>query len=405
MAKHSRRESLFHVRGHLAERYAHALHHIRNLDCPLEEFDIDRLGWSPQLAALLGSDYLGNNALRYAIILSIDQATAPTLYQRFSYETPLIEKVYRDARPTLLNLIEHEPVVIEFDNGLTFCRNAVDVLGIRSVKVRVETPTQTLTKSSKLLELAQGLGEQAHLLNERYIDQMLDLVKDVGDPRRLPIPPRIQRKIGSLWAEIDGVVYVFRPSAGKKQDTVVVATRPDILKELPVIGLEIGDPLVVGMLHEIGVLRYSPESGLLKKRLNDLILDTLLNINEPNIATSSSARRRQLERSTTAQTALPNVYWELNALQQKLAAGGSFDPRRLTVEARWALSAPNRSIMIASSLLARFICYDYWLQTHRQWRHLQAEWDRYSPAKQHYLTRTFPQLVVGLAPPSPSATH
>ncbi|NOK63849.1 MAG: hypothetical protein GFH27_549357n16 [Chloroflexi bacterium AL-W] len=405
MTRHPRNESLLRVRGHLTERYAQALHHIRNLDCPLDEFDIDRLGWSPQLAALLGNDYLGNNALRYAIILSTDQATVPVLYQRFSYEAPLIEKVYRDARPTLLNLIEHESVVVEFDNGLTFCHNAVDVLGIQSVKVRIETPSQILTKSSELLELAGGLNEQARLLNEHYIDKMLALAQDIGDPRRRPIPPRLQRTIGSLWAEVDGAVYVFRPHTGQKQDPIVVATRPDILHDLPVVALEIGDPLVVGALHNGGFLRYSPESALLKRRLNNLILDTLLTANEPGIAATATAQRRQLERSSKAQAMLPKVYWELNTLQQHLAAGGSFDPSRLSVEAKWALSAPNRSITVASNLLARFVRYDYVLQTHRQWRHLQAEWDRYSPAKQHYLTQSFPQLVVGLATIVTPTTH
>ena len=49
---------LFPVKGLLAERYALTLKHIAKLDCPLQEFSIDRLGWSPQLAAKLGDDYL-----------------------------------------------------------------------------------------------------------------------------------------------------------------------------------------------------------------------------------------------------------------------------------------------------------------------------------------------------------
>src|SRR5918911_1215385 len=109
---------LFPVKGHLTERYALALKHARGLPCPLAEFNVDRMGWSPQLAAALGDDYLSGEALRYAIILSPDQATAAPLRRRFSYEAALIEKVYLEARATLLNLIEYEPVVVELDNGL-----------------------------------------------------------------------------------------------------------------------------------------------------------------------------------------------------------------------------------------------------------------------------------------------
>src|SRR5689334_1804315 len=130
---------LFSVKGHLSERYALALKHIRGIDCPLTEFGVDRMGWSPQLAAMLGEDYLGGEALRYAIILSPDQADSPPLRRRFSYEAPLIEMVYLEAREALLDLVEREPVIVELDNGLTFCRNAVDVLGIQSALARVDT--------------------------------------------------------------------------------------------------------------------------------------------------------------------------------------------------------------------------------------------------------------------------
>src|SRR5689334_331316 len=83
---------LFQVKGHLADRYALALKQVAKLDCPLAEFSIDRLGWSPQLAAQLGEDYLGAAALRYAIILSPDQAAAPPIHRRFSYEAALAEE-------------------------------------------------------------------------------------------------------------------------------------------------------------------------------------------------------------------------------------------------------------------------------------------------------------------------
>src|ERR1700712_5937150 len=92
---------LFPVKGHMAERYALALKQIAKLDCPLAEFSVDRMGWSPQLAAKLGDDYLGGAALRYAIILTPDQSAAPPIYRRFSYEAALIEQVYLGARATL----------------------------------------------------------------------------------------------------------------------------------------------------------------------------------------------------------------------------------------------------------------------------------------------------------------
>ncbi len=91
---------LFPVKGQLAERYALALNHVAKLDCPLKEFGVDRMGWSPQLAATLGEDYLGADVL--CDYLVADQSAAPPLRRRFSYEAALIEDLYLGARRCLV---------------------------------------------------------------------------------------------------------------------------------------------------------------------------------------------------------------------------------------------------------------------------------------------------------------
>lgn len=387
---------LFPVKGHLSERYALALKHICGLDCPLAEFGIDRIGWSPQLAAVLGEDYLGGEALRHAIILSPDQAGTPPLRRRFSYEAPLIEMVYLEARETLLNLVDREPVVVELDSGLTFCRNAVDVLGIQSAVARIDTPRGTLQHSRTLLEMASKLVEKTRLLDESYIDQMLELVKVAGDPRKRSLPPGLRVSIGSLWAEVAGSIYVLRPPAGKSGDVLIVATRPDdALRQFPVVALDLDSESVVERLHEEGFLRYGNIPALLRKRLDELELDALLTAGVEGPATAGAARRRQLAGSPAAQAALPHLYWELDTTQKQHAAGAPFNPRRLSVEGRWALSAPARDPDVIGHLQARFVRYDYRLMAHHHRRIIRAEWSRYSEAKRRYLETTFPYMTQG----------
>ncbi|HET9223669.1 MAG TPA: DUF6638 family protein [Roseiflexaceae bacterium] len=394
---------LFSVKGHLAERYALALKHARGLDCPIAEFSIDRMGWSPQLAAALGDDYLGGEAMRYAIILSPDQSGASLLRRRFSYEAPLMEQVYLEARATILGLIEHEPVVVELDNGLTFCRTPMDALNIQAAVARIETPLNTLARSRQLLELAHGLGEKARLLDDGYIDQMLALAKDVGDPRRRPMPPGLRVPIGSLWAMVAGAVYILRPPAGRRAgdvpkggDTIVIATRVDeALKSLPALAVELDEPALVDLLLEAGFLRFGNEITLLRKRLGELELEALLSTGEVAPAPEGAPRRKQLAASSAAQEALPPLYWELDAEQKRMAAGGSFNPRRLSVEARWALAVPAREPDVLGHLLARFVRFDYRLMTHHHRRIVRAEWGRYSEAKRRYLEATYPYITQG----------
>jgi hypothetical protein len=391
---------LFPVKGLLTERYALALKHLTKLDCPLQEFSIDRLGWSPQLAAKLGDDYLGDAALRYAIILSPDQSAAPPVHRRFSYEAALIEQVYLQARPSLLNLVENEPVVIELDAGLTFCRAAGDLLGIQAALARVDTPRATLAHTRELLELGHGLGEKVRLLDDGYIDQMLALVHAVGDPRRRPLPPGIRLAVGSLWGDVDGSAYVLRPAAGSPRPTLLIATRPSkVGRGMAVTPLELDEPRVIDVLSQEGFLHYNNAAMLLPKRLGELEIDALLASGTVAPATDSIARRRQLAGNKAAQDALPQLYWELDAEQKQVAFGGTLDPAELSVAARWALATPARAPDVVGHLLARFVRYDYRLMVHHHRRIVEAEWGRYSESKQRYLAATFPYMIQGFVHP------
>jgi hypothetical protein len=391
---------LFPVKGLLTERYALALKHLAKLDCPLQEFSIDRLGWSPQLAAKLGDDYLGDAALRYAIILSPDQSSAPPVYRRFSYEAALIEQVYLQARASLLNLVEHEPVVVELDAGLTFCRAAGDLLGIQAALARVDTPRATLAHTRELLELGHGLGEKVRLLDDNYIDQMLTLVRDVGDPRRRPLPPGIRLAVRSLWGDVDGSAYVLRPAASSARPTLLIATRPSkVGRGMAVTPLELDEPRVIDVLYQEGFLHYNNAAMLLPKRLGELEIEVLLASGEGAPAIDSTARRRQLAGNTAVQAALPQLYWELDSAHKQATVSGTLDHAGLSVAARWALATPAREPDVVGHLLARFVRYDYRLLVHHHRRIVEAEWSRYSESKQRYLTATFPYMIQGFVDP------
>jgi len=384
---------LFPVASHLAKRYAQALKAARGIDCPLERFSIDRMGWSPQIAALLGEDYLGAEALRSAIILSPDQAEAPPVRRRFSYEAALIELVYLEARPTLLDLIEHEPVLAELDGGLTFCRVPSDLLVLNEAIARVDTPQGTLDHSRDLLDLARGLGERARLLDDGYIDQMLALVAKVGDPRRRRFPPELRLPVGSLWAELagSGPAYVLRPAKGQP---IVIAARPDPgLDPARATVLALDDPAVVGVLHGAGFLHYTHLEQQVRRRLDELEVDSLLSLGEQ--PEQGQARRRQLSKRADIRQVLPPLYWELDGVQKRLAGGSPLEPQRLSTEARWALSLPVREADVLGHLMARFVRYDYRLLVQHLRRDVQFQWASYSEAKRRYLEREFPYMTQG----------
>jgi hypothetical protein len=394
---------LFAVSGHLATRYAAALKSACGLECPLLDFKIDRFGWSPQLAAVLGHDYLIVEAIRYGIILSPDQVEAPLIMRRFSYEPALITKVYQEAHTTLLNLIEHEPVIVEIDNGLAFCRNVTDVLSITTIQACLTTPQDTLSKTMQLLALAQGLHQESRLLDDGYIQNMLALVKQVGNPRRRPLPPPFQVAGNiSFWAEMASPIYVLRDTSSA-QKPIVITIRPEqVPQDVPCTALDLEVDLV-DHLHAAGFLRYMDTDAFFRKRVADLERDALLNAGEQP-SDDSAARRRQMARNTSAQALLPPLYWELEGELKRLQAGAQFSPQRLSPEGRWAVSAPARANDVIVHLLARFVRYDYRLLAYHHQRIIQAEWPRYSAAKREYLEARFPYLTHSFAAPHQAPT-
>ena len=380
----------------MVERYAVALKTACGLECPLSAFSVDRAGWSPQLAAVLGHDYLGADAMRQAIILSPDQANAPLIGRRFSYEAALLERVYLEARPTLLNLIEQEAVIIELDPGLVACRTAADVAAIAQVNVAWNTARNTLGKTAALLELGSKLGEQSHLLDAGYLDRMLALVADVGDPRERVLPPGLGLAVAALWAEVAGGTYVLRMPRTPARSTLIIAGTLDAATEqLPGTALALDDIQVVDALHTAGWLRYVRTPELLGKRLAELERDALLNADEANPAVKAADRRRQFSRNAAAQAALSPVYWELDAEAKRFQANLPWEPQRLSPAARWALSTPTRAADVVMHLLARFVPYDYALFAHHHRRRIETEWGTYTPAKQRYLETAIPQLAQG----------
>ncbi|MFN8477830.1 MAG: hypothetical protein U0074_08455 [Kouleothrix sp.] len=48
------------------------------------------------------------------------------------------------------------------------------------------------------------MSEKARLLDEQYIEQMLALATQVGDPRKRVLPPALQIQVHSLWGEVAG---------------------------------------------------------------------------------------------------------------------------------------------------------------------------------------------------------
>ncbi|HEU4322367.1 MAG TPA: DUF6638 family protein [Roseiflexaceae bacterium] len=397
---------LFPVAGLLAERYAKALEQARGLDCPLDRFSVDRMGWSPQLAALFGEDYLGADALRSAIVLSPEQAEAPPLRRRFSYEAALIELIYLEAKPTLLHLIASEAALVELDGGLTFCRVPSDLLGITSALARIDTPSGTLDSTRDLLDLALDLGERSRLLDDGYIDQMLALVAKVGDPRRRTLPPDLHLPVGSLWADLVGAgpAYVLRP---ERAQPIVIAARPDPgLDPARSTVLALDDPAVIGVLLGAGFLHYRQTLDQARRRLGELEIDALLGCGEQPDA-DLNRRRRQIVNSPAVRQALPPLYWELDGVHKRLSNGGPLEPEQLSLEARWALALPTRDADVMGHLMARFIRYDYRLLAQHLRRDVQFQWSGYSEAKQRYLERMFPYIKQGFvqAPEAAAATE
>ncbi len=198
---------------HLIARYNKALAAFGLKPTKLKTFDIDRTGFSPQVAEELKNPlYLDPNEVnRRFIILTPAQIDLPVVHTAFSNTSQLIyEFMSRNSR--VINALTIKDVIYgEIEDSVAKVESVEDLLSINQVEFKVLSAEDVLGKAAELGKLIDRLKlEPDAWRDDTMLNRMVELAKVCGDVRENAlVPDQVIFRHNAFWTSHFGGLYVF----------------------------------------------------------------------------------------------------------------------------------------------------------------------------------------------------
>jgi hypothetical protein len=243
----------------------------------LEEFHVDGLGWSPEVASVYDDlGYLsGGGANPHAIIVSPRQEGLDVVYPHHSFDARLMSLVFQTARRQINDLTQDTGLWLEFDQDIDFYQTPMDLLMIDSFMVRIHTVSNIVEEARKQKTLIQELKTSDNWISQELRDKLSRSGARHGDLRtRSLVTTDIPfMDVNSFYTRVFGGVYVIRDYLNPgEQSLLVFDERPDY------DGVYLSIKNTVSTLKELvsrGFFRLEV-SRLEDDEFTDNLLDTIL---------------------------------------------------------------------------------------------------------------------------------
>lgn len=198
---------------HLIERYNKALVAFGLKPTALASFEIDRSGFSPQIAAELGDpNYLDPNEInRRFIILTPAQQDLPVVHTAFSNTSQLLYEFF-DRNARAIDALTIKDVIYgEIEDSVSKVEDIEDLLSINQVEFRVLSAEDVLGKAAELGRLVDRLKQEPDSWrDDTMLERMVELAKVTGDIRENAlVPDQVIFRQNAYWTRHFGGLYVF----------------------------------------------------------------------------------------------------------------------------------------------------------------------------------------------------
>ncbi|WP_274627937.1 DUF6638 family protein [Arvimicrobium flavum] len=198
---------------HLIERYNKALVAFGLKPTKLEKFEIDRTGFSPQVAEELGDvQYLDPNEVnRRFIILTPEQIDLPVVHTAFSNTSQLLYEFMTANQRAVDALTIKDVIYGEIEDSVSKVETIEDLLSIQQVAFRVLSAEDVLGKAAELGTLVDRLKQEPDAWRDNdMLNRMVDLAKVCGDIRENAlVPDQVIFRHNAFWTSHFGGVYIF----------------------------------------------------------------------------------------------------------------------------------------------------------------------------------------------------
>ncbi len=358
---------------HLIERYNKALKAFGLKPTKRERIEIDRTGFSPQVAEDLGDiHYLDPNQInRRFIILTPQQADLPVVHTAFSNTSQLVYE-FLTANARVINALTIKDVIYgEIEDSVAKVEDIEDLLSINQVEFRVLSAEDVTGKATELATLVDRLKQEPDAWRDTAtLEHMVELAKVTGDIRQNAlVPDKVIFRHNAYWTSHFGGLYVF---VDPGMTTVISdpaapgfrRSRPWQVSYLSLHDAErIFDFLVSTGRIELPRASWVEESNYLEHRA-EMIVRTLIHQSDPK-RDLSTADRVWLQSWIHSHADLINregTFPFLNAAKRELAQLGQMKMEDVRPERRFLVvrAKPDHpDAWLTSRLISDFVPFDF----------------------------------------------
>ncbi|AZO74156.1 MULTISPECIES: DUF6638 family protein [unclassified Mesorhizobium] len=198
---------------HLIQRYNKALVAFGLEPTKLKSFQIDRTGFSPEVAEECGDyDYLDPNEVnRRFIILTPSQIDLPVVHTAFSNTSQLMFEFMSKNQRAIDALTIKDVIYGEIEDSVPKVNDIEDLLSINQVEFKVLSAEDVLGKAAELGKLVDRLKQEPDAWrDDAMLERMVDLAKICGDIRENAlVPDQVIFRHNAYWTSHFGGLYVF----------------------------------------------------------------------------------------------------------------------------------------------------------------------------------------------------
>lgn len=346
----------------LVRRYNDCLGEMGIEATHLEEFHIDGVGWSPEVAAEKDNPlYLSHGeANHFAIIMTPDQEKKPIYVEYTSYDRRLMRQYFARFGHAIADITVTTGIVLDFENGLSRYDSPQDLLLVDYIVAR--SSAGRLTEAAReQLQLRAAFDLPMGPLDSSLRRRIIEHSERHGDLRfrHIDIPDFQFDDLRSFYTRAFGGAFVLRTPEEEK-DIVIVEDRQYAQRNQPEVHW-FRNPDIIPRLMKEGFLVvdwewYGNNAEAIMEKGELVLVEALCRSEQPPEfgKLSTVQKKRQI---MVLGSKMQDVYFELEHVAKRLKRKGRIPPAKISPELELFLIRPHQQLSDATrEVIQLLIC-------------------------------------------------